>query len=955
MDRDLKYRLLYNISISVGSSHDLLNMLNEFTLQLKAGIGCRAVSFFEGTTYLEHKAIYTRPKGLVESPEFQVELERLLSRLSDTHHAHASFEKEGRFDYIFELQGYGFYVLSSVDAPIIPEVLEAFDEINLKLVKAIQACLDHRDLQINRVQLMESQSIAKIGSWDWNLVTDQLWWSKETYRIFDVDEGKAHPSFELFMSLVHPEDRGEVANAYRSSIETQTDYKVEHRLLTESGQVKYVQEFGTTRYDADGHAIRSYGTMQDITERKLSEQAIAQQERELNAIIEALPLMLFVKDAKHLNYVRFNKSGEKLMGACRNEFLGKNAEELMAPEQAEIVNSVEREIIRSGSKVVIPEEQVSTLYGTRILHTTKVCISDDAGMPKFLLGISEDITDRKQNESTLKLSTAVIQNLAEGIMICDADSKLIYVNPAFEQITGYKLKDVKGMTPKFLQSGKHDSTFYSQMWQAIVEDRNWQGEVWNKRADGSLIPEWLSISSIQDDRGRLTNYIAVFNDISQLKENEDQLRFLAHHDPLTELPNRVLLNERLEHALARIEGKDDQLAVIYLDLDHFKNINDSFGHPHGDQVLQQVAARLLSQVKESDTVTRVSGDEFVILVEDIDSLEEMGLIAQKLIESFNEPISIFDDEIVITTSMGIAVAPNDGHEAVQLLKNADTALYRAKDLGRNTFEFYSKDMTSASFETMFLLRYLHQAVDKNELILHYQPQMRVQLSQFTGVESLVRWEHPEMGLISPAKFIPLAEESGLIIKIGEWVLRQACSQMKKWLDQNMGIDYIAVNISGRQLMDKHFYSIVENALADADLDGCHIELEITETLIMKESNYSALLLKLKRLNIRISIDDFGTGYSSLIRLKALPIDKLKIDMSFIRGIPSDSADTTITKSIIDLAKGMRLDVIAEGVENQSQAIYLLNNGCGFAQGFFYFRPLPAHELEALIMKHKRIL
>lgn len=955
MDNTALQLALCEISISIGSSNDLKKMLDETTQVFLSRLNCSSISIYELESS-DSELIYTKPKVITKNQAYLETLNCLEHEYKSDANSDVYQQKvDETFFYLFELKNFGFFVLSKEKEPLPKFVMQALKKINLKMVNAIKSCIDHRDLIINRKQLIESQAVAKIGSWDHNFETDHLWWSQETWNILDLKPNENTPSFELFISAVHPQDREKVKDAFFSSVENKTLYQVEHRLLLADGTIKHVQEYGKTVYDDQGKPIRSYGSMQDISERKLTQQTLQQQATDLDVIFESIPLILFVKDAKTREYLRMNEACEKFLGLAHKEAVGKSDYEILPQQQAELITQYDSKAIATEGIYNIPEERIRTPEGNQFVRTKRVKVNDIHGQPKYILGIGENITQQKKDEVALKLFSEVIENLSEGIMICDADANLVYVNPGFELITGYQFADIKGKNPSFLQSGKHGKEFYQEMWDKITNHGNWQGEVWNKKADGNLIAEWLSISSIFDEAGNVVNYIAVFNDLSKIKESEEELRYLAHHDSLTRLPNRVLLNDRLEHALAKIAHNDSKLAVIYLDLDHFKNINDSFGHPHGDKLLQEVARRLLAIVSDADTVSRVSGDEFVVLLEDIVSADEVSLVAQSIVDSFNSPIAIDDNEIMVTTSMGIAIAPNDCDNSVELLKVADTALYRAKDLGRNTFEFYSQDMTSSSFETLFMLNSLHKALEKDEFVLHYQPQIYTKISQFTGVEALLRWQHPELGMISPAKFIPVAEDSGLIVRIGEWVLRESCFRMKRWLEMEMNIDYIAVNISPRQLMDKNFISMVEKVLHETELPGEHIELEITETLVMKDANYSELLVQLKRLGLRISIDDFGTGYSSLTRLKSLPIDKLKIDMSFIKGIPANQNDATIVKSIIGLAKGMKLQIIAEGVETQAQAVFLMNNGCTYAQGYFYSKPLEAKKLEGLIEKQKRLM
>lgn len=558
----------------------------------------------------------------------------------------------------------------------------------------------------------------------------------------------------------------------------------------------------------------------------------------------------------------------------------------------------------------------------------------------FMVIFARDIREQKEKERQLLQSATVFENSSEGIVVSNAKPEIINVNPAFTDITGYTKEEVLGKNPSFLESLRDDRAFYEKVWNIVQETGQWQGEVWNRRKNGEDYPEWLSISSVKDSKNKIVNYIGVFLDISKIKKTEDELRFLAHHDSLTKLPNRILLNERLEHSLERAQRKREKIAVFYLDLDRFKEVNDGFGHPYGDKLLQEIAIKLTNMMRDEDTVARVSGDEFVIVLEDIRSPNDIAIIAQKILTELSSPMVLHEHEITVTVSIGIAVSPSDGNDVVSLLKNADTALYRAKELGRNSFEFFSADMATSSFELLFLHSALHNALTNGEFVLYYQPQFDMRSGKILGSEALVRWNSPAMGLVSPARFIPIAEDTGLIVPLGDWILKEACRQMKTWLDKKMAVSYVAVNVSGRQLSHGNIVQSVQNALEETGLDAKHLEIEITESVIMKDEVYIGILKDLQDLGIRLSIDDFGTGYSSLSRLKHMPINKLKIDQSFVSGIPEDEDDMKITQAVIGLAKSLSLDVIAEGVETKEQVTFLLEQGCKKVQGYLYSQIIP---------------
>ncbi|QKI88457.1 EAL and GGDEF domain-containing protein [Thiomicrorhabdus xiamenensis] len=1073
MDRCALQSAFFEIAVAIGNSFELDKMLNETAGLMQSRLNCESVTIYrQEETFVEICCAHI--DSLTGCSIDSKNMESLLQQYQQHRQDWLQIQSGRDFYYLFELKDFGVLVVNRKRLEFDDFARNCLLELMQKLAHTIQACIDHQKLSSVRKKLIATQRVAKIGDWEFDLQANKLEWSAETYRIFECDEASYKPSYDGFWELIHPEDRDRVFAVFEKALRDKQVCSAEHRVLFPDGRIKYVFEQAFSVFDDQGNPTSIAGTIQDITEKSHIEKELNQRETELEAIVESIPLMLFVKEAKELRFVRFNKAGEKILGYSRAQMLGKNDYDFFPEEQASFFIEQDRQALNSGKVTSVAEEVVSTPSGDRILHTIKVGIPDEKGEPKYLLGISEDITEfkqandrlqasekylrlaqsvakvghyvlnvqsglwtsseeldrvlgidnhfvrdvagwvslihpedrammteyftnevlgkhwqfdkeyriispvdgcekwvygigvlqfddagqvvemfgtiqdiseRKKNERKLSQASSIITNLAEGIMVTDDENRFISINPAFTRITGYSLQEVKGKSPNILYSGRHDENFYREMWDSLLDKGHWQGEVWNRRKNGEVYPQWLSISTIRDEKDMLLNYIGVFSDISAVKESEEELRFLAHHDALTSLPNRVLLNDRLEHALTHISRSKLNLAVLYLDLDHFKSINDSFGHPHGDLLLQVIASRLQQVLRKHDTVSRVSGDEFVILLEDLHSAEEAGVIAEKILDAISKPIMLDVNEVTVTASIGIAMAPADSNSPVLLLKNADTALYRAKDQGRNNFEFFSSEMSASSFETLFMLNGLYKALDNEEFVVYYQPQVDMVENRLTGVEALVRWNHPEMGLVPPDRFIPLAEDSGVILKLGEWVLRTACRQMKSWLEQGVAVDYIAVNISGRQLIDKNLLNVVRSALQEANIDGRYIELEVTETLVMKETSYSNVIDELKALGVRISIDDFGTGYSSLVRLKYLPIDKLKIDMSFIQGVPEDEDDTNITRTIINLAQGMNLNVIAEGVESEKQAEFLLQQQCRYVQGYLYSRPLPAKELE----------
>ncbi|MES9879100.1 MAG: EAL domain-containing protein [Candidatus Sedimenticola sp. PURPLELP] len=553
--------------------------------------------------------------------------------------------------------------------------------------------------------------------------------------------------------------------------------------------------------------------------------------------------------------------------------------------------------------------------------------------------------ERSRTVEKLRQSATIFQSTLEGVIITEPNGDIVDVNNAFENITGYSREDIIGQNPRILHSGRHDAEFYNELWGILSKTGQWRGEIWNRRKSGEVYPEWLNISSISDSKGTITNYIGVFSDITSIKRSEEELDHLAHHDPLTDLPNRLLFNSHLEQTIKHAKRNNSVFAVLFMDLDRFKNINDSLGHKAGDQLLEQLADRLKDTVRVDDIVARISGDEFVILLEDIENAENTAITVEKIMTIFNHPFMLDEHEIRITASVGISLYPANGENVASLLRNADAAMYRAKDEGRNTYQFYNQEMTSIAFERVVMETALRVALTNHEFHLLYQPQVDIQSGKLIGAEALIRWNHPEIGEVLPNKFIPLAEENGLILEIGDWVLDTACAQGVRWITAGLDYGRVSVNIALPQLQQSDFVDRVKETLEKTGLAPSRLELEVTESFIMQNTEHAIQQLEaLRVLGVRISIDDFGTGYSSMSYLKLLPIDKLKIDQSFVRDIPHDPNDMAITEAVIALGKALDLQIIAEGVETEEQADFLKQKGCQQAQGYLYSRPIHADRL-----------
>lgn len=564
--------------------------------------------------------------------------------------------------------------------------------------------------------------------------------------------------------------------------------------------------------------------------------------------------------------------------------------------------------------------------------------------------------ERNLAEDELKLSASVFNESIEAIVITDRDGAVLRVNPAFTRITGFGGEEVIGENPRLWGSKRHDKAFFEEMWDTLLNDGFWQGELWDRRKSGEIFPTWQTISAVRNTAADIIQFISIFSDISDKKRSEERIHHLAHYDLITGLPNRAFFQEQLEHSLAHARRQRSSLALLFLDLDNFKVINDAFGHPTGDALLDQVAQRLAEIVREEDTVARLGGDEFTILLTDIRDNQDAALVAEKILTSFAQPFKNEGIEMVVSASIGISVYPADGDDGLSLLKNADSAMYQAKQNGRNNFQFFTAEMNVLAQERLSLEADLRRALERDEFMLHFQPQLCLSSGEILGCEALVRWQHPDKGWISPYTFIPVAEESGLIIPLSEWVMRTALEQLKQWQAKGFNTLNMSVNLSAQQFGRQNLVQTVQRLLDETGIDARHLELELTESMLMANVDATIdTLHALRDMGVRLSIDDFGTGYSSMAYLKRFPIDKLKIDQSFVRELTVDSEDAAIVTATIALGHSLNLTVIAEGVETEAQFEFLRAKACEQIQGYYFSRPLPADEFIDLLQDGQNIM
>jgi diguanylate cyclase (GGDEF)-like protein/PAS domain S-box-containing protein len=552
---------------------------------------------------------------------------------------------------------------------------------------------------------------------------------------------------------------------------------------------------------------------------------------------------------------------------------------------------------------------------------------------------------QREAEDQMRLAAVAFENTLEGILVTDAELQIISVNRAFTQITGHQSAEVLGRDLSVLAAEPLDGNFYSRMRSWLMAHGNWHGEVLNRRQDGQTYPAWFNIAAVRGSDGSVTHYVGVLTDISERKAAQARIEHMAQHDPLTDLPNRMLLADRMRQAIVQAQRSDRRVAVLFVDLDHFKHINDSLGHAVGDRVLIEISRRLVNNVRASDTVARLSGDEFVVLLPEVGGIEGVVRVVSGITEAIADPIHIEGNRIRMCVSIGVSLYPKDGREAAALLINADHAMYHAKAAGRSTYRFFSPEMDAKARERFRIEADLREALSQRQLQLFYQPQVDSHTTQVGAYEALLRWAHPERGLLGPDAFLRVAEETGLIVPIGEWVLKQACMQCSRWHAQGFR-GSVAVNLSARQFSQENLLETVKESLHGAHLPGEFLELELTESLLVEPTDATMKLLRdLRQLGVRIAVDDFGIGYSSLSYLKRYPINTLKIAQPFVEEIPADNGARAIVQAIVTLARAMSLRTVAEGVEQASQVHALREMGADLLQGYYFGRAVPPSELQ----------
>lgn len=796
-----------------------------------------------------------------------------------------------------------------------------------------------QQLKHSQVFLLESEARLSrhlentpLGSLGWNKYFICTEWNKAAQHIFGYTADEAIGS-NITELLVAPELKNEFIEQYRLLLEQKGGTYFTGINITRDGRSISCNWYNTLIINSDG-AVNGIATLvKDITEDKRNQDTLDK--------FFKLPMNLHVIVDFNRTILKINKGWETILGFTSDELVGSNVLELLHPEDREI-SMVETDKLKTEHLLYSFENRYKTKQGKyRLISWSATASIEEQTI--YAMGI--DITERRITEDKLKLAAGVFTHAKEAIIITDANNNIIDVNKAFTQLTGYSSEEAINQNTKIFKSGQQSDEFYSAMWQSICQQGHWTGEVWNKRKDGSVTPQLLTISTVYDMAGEVKNYIALYTDISAIKEQQRQLEHIAHYDTLTSLPNRSLLADRLKQAMLMCQRKSESLAVLFLDLDGFKEINDLHGHDIGDKLLVEIALRMQLALREEDTLARFGGDEFVAVLCNLENAQKCEPILERLLSAASSAVKIGDVVIKVTASIGVTIYPHDGVDAEQLLRHADQAMYTAKQEGKNRYHLFDMVQDMALKHQHENLIRIELALQKDEFILYYQPKVNMKTGELLGVEALIRWQHPERGLLPPIEFLPIIERHELSISVGEWVINTALQQISRW--QKSGLNTkVSVNIDAMQLQQDSFVMRLSKLLAShPDVSASALQLEVLETSQLTDvGDVSKIMHACIKLGVGFALDDFGTGYCSLTYLKKLPVDLIKIDQSFIRDMLHDNDDLSIVKGVMGLSKAFQRDVIAEGVETLEHGAALLRLGCYLAQGYGIARPMPAEEL-----------
>ncbi len=767
--------------------------------------------------------------------------------------------------------------------------------------------------------------------------------------------------------LLHPDDAGHYHDLRQQQREvgytTQLQCQLRFRHRNNQWRRFDIREQALAR-DKSTQVTRIIGVAKDITDQIEASESLRDSEQRYRMLAESISDVICSTDSQlALNYI--SPSVSAVLGYDVDWVFKNGWQSIIAnPQQLAGIYSLVEQVSRAlgDAKALnkLRDEVQTQLFlfdclradGRKVpIELRLVLVWDEHGAFEGILGVGRDISQQRRAEKDLRMAATVFEHSTSAILITDPAGYIVQANEAFSRVSGYAVADVLDQLPNMLTVDEQQEAHLRYVLKQLHQHSTWEGEVWLKRRSGEHYPAWVGITAVFDDEGDLASYVCFFSDISERKASEQRIHRLAYYDALTHLPNRTLFQDRLHTALQSAERQKSWVVLMFLDLDRFKPINDSLGHAAGDRMLKEMATRLLGCVAEDDTVARMGGDEFTLLLQPRVS-REMALnraihVAEQILASLVKPFVLEGREFFVTASIGIALSPQDGNELSQLMKNADTAMYHAKERGKNNFQFYQADMNASALERLELESDLRHALDQNEFVLYYQPQFSGDGKRLTGAEALLRWRHPRRGLVPPGDFIPVLEELGLVVDVGDWVISEACRQLKTWHQSKVRVPKVSVNISARQFSDGQLGTRIATILEDTGLPPACLELELTESILMREVNEALHILdSLKNLGLSIAVDDFGTGYSSLNYLKQFPIDVLKIDRTFVDGLPSGEQDAQIARAIIAMAHSLNLAVIAEGVETHEQLDFLREHGCDEVQGYLFGRPMPANRFEA---------
>ena len=798
-------------------------------------------------------------------------------------------------------------------------------------------------------------SASKIGQWDWDIESNVMLWDERSYTMLGYAPGAFKVDYDKWASLLHPDD-AYVMERLKAHLEKDDAYSVDYRMRSGEGDWVWVESQGqTVKWDAKGRPTRMVGIHLDISDRKRSEDLLVKNEERLRTIFEILPVGVTLTD-KEGRIVECNSASEVLLGISREEHLARkhNAKEwrIYRPDGTEMPPE-EFASVRSLKEQITIKNQIM-----KVCHS-KGCVwlnvsATPLNHPTYGLVVTYiDISDKREAEERLNLAASVFTHAREGIMITDKHARIMDVNTGFTQITGYEREEVLGLNPNILNSGCQSKEFYNLMWKTLFEEGHWSGEIWNRNKNGTVYPQMITITAIKNSDGMTQNYLALFTDITSLKEQQKQLEHIAHYDALTQLPNRSLLADRLQQAIFTSQRHNSLLAVLFIDLDGFKKVNDHHGHDAGDELLVELSKRMKNILREEDTLARIGGDEFVVVLVNLEAPSDCEIILRRLLESTSESVYIEGEAVSVSASIGVTFYPKDNVDADLLMRHADQAMYQAKQSGKNRYHYFDVQMDSMLQSQGAIQNEIQDALNQDEFELYYQPKVNLTQNTVIGVEALIRWNHPKRGLLVPSEFLPFIENHPFSVELDQWVMETALKQMSEWRVQSLEMN-ISVNVNAYFLQQKNFIQILERLLSQySDLPKFSLEIEVLETTALENiSNISDLVHICRDMGVNFALDDFGTGYSSLMYLRHLPARTIKIDKSFVRDMLVDMDDRAIIDGILKLASVFNREVIAEGVETVAHFEALLDMGCEQVQGYGIARPMPADQVSDWVLNWK---